>query len=99
MKSALLNAVLFVPCAGPAAARWLKVCGEFADRKGYKVVSIVKAWDDVVRMVHAGQATIVVVGRRDHLPENRMPRMEVVTETEPQLPPEQRRPVRRSADR
>lgn len=95
----LIQAVLFVPCAGQNAARWIDACAEHATKRGYKVVSIVKAWDDVIKMIRAGQATVVVVGRRDHLPRNRTPRLEFVTDSEPEAAPEQRRPVRTSADR
>lgn len=96
--SALQQAILFIPVVGRSADYWIGVCHDYAERKGYKVVSIVRAWDDLVRMVRAGAAGVVVAGRREHLPRNRIPRIEFAIDPDQVAaqPPEQRRPVRTS---
>ena len=87
-----LNAVLFVP-TGRTADRWLTVCAEYAARYRYQVAAIASDWDSVVHMLLHGEAQVVVVARRDHLPEMRTPRMEIVTEI--QTAPAAQRPDRR----
>lgn len=86
------NAVLFVP-TGHGADRWLTVCAEYAARYRYMVTAVASDWDDVLTMLRDGEATVVVVARRDHLPPLRTPRLEVVTEVE--TAPVARRPDRR----
>ncbi len=94
--SALQQAILFVPFIGPPASRWRDVCAVYCARKKYRVIAVVSAWADVIAMTQSGHATVVVVGERGHLPPDREPRLEVVTEENevPQLPA-QRRLVRR----
>lgn len=87
-----LNAVLFIP-TGHGADRWLTVCAEYAARYRYEVAAIAHEWDSVVHMLTHGEAQVVVVARRDHLPPMRTPRMEIVTEV--QTAPAAQRPSRR----
>lgn len=87
-----LNAVLFVP-TGHGADRWLTVCAEYAARYSYEVAAVATEWADVVTLVFAGEAQVVVVARRDHLPGMRTPRLEIVTEV--QTAPVAQRPARR----
>lgn len=96
----MLNAVLFVP-TGHGADRWLTVCAEYAARYRYEVTAVASDWDDVVTMLFAGEAQVVVVARRDHLPAMRTPRMEIVTEvqTAPVAQHPDRRPRRTRAVR
>lgn len=93
----MVNAVLFVP-TGHGADRWLTVCAEYAARYRYQVAAIATDWDSVVTMVLQGEAEVVVVARRDHLPVMRTPRLEVITEiqTTPVAQHPDRRPRRRT---
>lgn len=75
-----LGAVVFLPPGVPGAGLWTDACGEYIERRGYRLAAVCGAWGDAVRMVLAGEAEVVVVGRRDHLPADRKPRVEVVTE-------------------
>jgi hypothetical protein len=88
----MLNAVLFVP-ARQDADRWLTVCAEYAARYRYQVAAVATEWDDVVTLVFSGEAQVIVVARRDHLPALRTPRLEIVTEV--QTAPAAQRPARR----
>ena len=54
------------------------------------------SWDDVVDLLVRGVAQIAVVARREHLPPDRLPRLEVIAETPPQAP-DRRRPRRLGA--
>jgi hypothetical protein len=94
----MLNAVLFVP-TGHGADRWLMVCAEYAARYRYQVAAIATDWDSVMTMIRQEEAQVVVVARRDHLPEYRTPRLEVVTEvqTAPAAQHPDRRPRRTRA--
>jgi hypothetical protein len=92
----MIRAVLFIP---PDAHRWLESCAQYAARHGYEVIAIVAAWADADHMAHQHDA-VVVTGRRDHVPADRLPRLEVVLEEsslpDPPAPtPTQRRPQRR----
>jgi hypothetical protein len=89
------DSILFIP-SGPGARRWREICAGYCARKKYRIVAIVSVWSDVVTMTRSGRAGVVVVGDRRHLPRDRVPRIEVVTEevVEPVLPA-QRRLVRR----
>ena len=92
----LIAAIVFIP-TGPSGSRWLTACTEYAVMRGYTIIAVVTVWADVLKVLRAGEATIVVVGQREHLPPEREPRLEVVTEekTQPVMPPKQRRVIRR----
>lgn len=89
-----LHAVVFLPPGTPAAALWTDACGEYIQHRGYRLAAVCSAWADVVRLVFDGTADVVVVGRRDHLPRDRRPRVEVVTEASANSD-QRRRPRRR----
>jgi hypothetical protein len=92
----MTQAILFIP---HDAQRWLETCLEYCARHGYEVIAIASTWADADLMAHERDA-VVVAGQRDHLPSDRLPRLEVVLE-EASLPdppppaPTQRRPRRR----
>lgn len=90
----MLDAIIFVP-PDPASRPWLVICAQYCVRCGYHVVAVVSDWEDVVRMLKDDGIDIVVVGRREHLPPDRTPRLEIITEQSPDDPPEDRRPSRR----
>lgn len=95
----MLKTVVFIPDS--ETQRWLTVCAQYCAVRHYQVVAVVSAWVDAVRMVVDGRATVLVAGRRDHLPPDRSPRLEIVVEqTEPTpVRPSRRRPVRRDPGR
>lgn len=88
-----LAAVVFRP-PGPGSGVWTDACGEYIERRGYRLAAVCSVWRDVVRLVFDGLADVVVVGRRDHLPRNRRPRVEVITEAQ-STADRHRRPQRR----
>jgi hypothetical protein len=88
------TAGLFVP-HGADFARWRDTCAAHAHNRGYAIVAIATTWDAAQAMLTAGEAVVAVVGRRDHLPADRLPRLEVVNEQPASLDPRRRRPVRR----
>lgn len=88
------SAVVFLPHGTPSAGRWTDTCGEYIQRRGYRLAAFATVWADVVRMVLTGAADVVVVGRRDHLPPDRTPRVEIITDSAPAAD-RQRRPQRR----
>lgn len=90
-------AVLFIP-PGPSAERWRDLCGSYCHDHRYTIVAIATTWAAAFAMLISGEASVAVVGRRDHLPPDRTPRLEVVTEPQPVMPtrsPMSRRTVRR----
>jgi len=89
-----LRAVVFLPPGTPAAARWTDACSEYIQRRGYRLAAVVSAWKDVVHLLFGDEADVVVVGRRDQLPPDRTPRLDVVVEEKPDSPPARRRPKR-----
>lgn len=90
----MLNAIIFVP-PDPASRPWLVIDAQYCARKDYQVVAVATDWNDVLRMLKDDDIDVVVVGRREHLPPDRTPRLEIVTEPPPDDdPPETRRPRR-----
>lgn len=89
-----LHAIVFVPPGTGSAGVWTDACGEYVQRRGYHLAAVCSAWADAIRMVINGVADVIVVGRRDHLPRDRKPRVEVVTEAA-KTGEEHRRPQRR----
>lgn len=69
-------AVLFLPSG---ACSWLDSCAQYTARHGYQVVAVVSVWADAVRLAREN-AAVVVAGRREHLPADRLPRLEIVVE-------------------
>jgi hypothetical protein len=94
-----LRAVIYLQ-AGEQMARWQRICGTHVEARGYELVSIVidgadgAKWPDVLTLLRGDRADVIVVARRDQLPKDRLPRIEVATE-EPTLQLRQRQPVRR----
>lgn len=67
--------------------RWARVCMDWCDRHGYELVSVVvdetpngAKWRDVVRMMADAEVQVCVVPRWDHMPRERLPRVEVIAE-------------------
>lgn len=89
-----IEAIIYLPPGLPASGTWRDACAEFCQRKRYHIAAVVTDWMDVIGMLMAGEADVAVVGRRDHLPNDRKPRIDVVVEEKLDLPPTQRRPRR-----
>jgi len=88
------SAIIYLPLGLVAAAVWRDTCAEYCQRRRYHIVAVVTDWGDVTKMLADGKADVAVVGRRDHLPRERTPRLDVVVEEKLDLPPAQRRPRR-----
>lgn len=88
------TAIIYLPTGLAARATWQDACAEYCQRRRYLIRAVVADWNDVVTMLIEGEADVAVVGRRDHLPRERTPRLDVVTEERLDLPPTQRRPRR-----
>lgn len=88
-------AVLFLPSG---ACNWLDTCAKYTARHGYQVVAVVSVWADAVRLARQ-HAAVVVAGQREHLPADRLPRLEIVVEEgdTPTNMPIRHRPRRMSA--
>lgn len=74
-------AVIYLSMAPEAdLAVWRERCFAHCVREGYSVKSVitggVEAWDHVLAAVRSGEADVVVIGRREHLPSDRTPRVE-----------------------
>lgn len=93
---AQLRCVLFIP-SGPAAIRWRDLCARYATDQRYLIVAVTSTWTAALAMLTSGEAEVAVIGRRDHLPLDRIPRVEVATEPHPvnAQSPMSRRTVRR----
>jgi len=89
-----LDAIIYLPSGLQAAATWRDACAEYCQRRRYRVVAVVTAWADMVRMLVEGKADVGVVGRRDHLPRDRKPRLDIVVEQGPTDDPSLARPIR-----
>ena len=89
-----LEAVIYLPAGLAASGTWRDACAEYCQRRRYQIVAIVSDWTDVIALLLDGRADVAVVGRRDHLPRDRKPRVDVVVEEKLDLPPTQRRPKR-----
>jgi hypothetical protein len=91
-----LRSVIYVP-SGLELDRWLAVCAEAVDAHGWQLSAVVRCWEDVRQLLHAGLLDLLVVGHPGHLDPQRIPR--VVVAGDLPLPaaattgPEQRRPI------
>ncbi len=88
----VIRAVIYVP-EGRDAKRWKRVCIDYCQRQGYVIVAAVTGgpdggdrWMDLRRMAAAEEFDVLVVGRRDHLPAQRRPRIEAVEDGSPHGP-------------
>lgn len=77
------QAVVFVPAAitDPAAfAQIAAPCLERVEACGYVFAGIVRTWEDAQAMMLDGRAHVLVVASMAHLPRDRRPRIEAVTD-------------------
>lgn len=94
----VLRCIIFIP-SGPEFARWSQICAAYCLNHHYVVVAVTQVWSTAVEMMASGQVAVAVIAKRDHLPPERLPRLEVVAEEQadtPAVPPTQRRPLRRT---
>lgn len=77
------RAIIFVP-DDAERDRWEKICLDECDRRGYLVAALVhggaEKWHDLRTMLTNGEADVLVVARKEHLPPDRIPRTEWVDE-------------------
>jgi len=97
----LSNAVVFVPAGDPDYARWLMVCGDYCNSRGYEITAVVSDWADAMTLCTTAGVDIVVTARWDHLPPDRTPRLEIVTDQRVAANPPRhfRRPRRQTWER
>lgn len=79
------EALIFIPYHNDYARYWMVACWSYCMRHDYKPIAIVHDWADVVTYIMAGHLPVIVSARRDHLPCDRLPRFEAVSE-EPAVP-------------
>jgi hypothetical protein len=92
-----LKAVIYLPTVD--TGRWERICLAWCEAKNYLVVGRIFETGDgtahasMVAMLSSGEADIGVVGSLDHLPPDRVPRVEVAQQQHPVTgqPPAQRR--------
>lgn len=91
----MLRCILFIPPCHQFEY-WRNVCFSYCVARRYAIVAVATTWESAQACLLRGDATVAVVGDRSHLPPDRAPRLEVVTEygQEPQTA-ERRRPRRR----
>ena len=74
--------------------RWEAECLAYCERQRYVVVSLIiggdEKWPAVRDALMTGVADVVVVASKDHLPSDRSPRIESVTEELPAIPARRR---------
>lgn len=89
-----LRAIIYVP-DGPDRARWTMRCLKHCRDHDYSVVAVTPTgeagWHDIIQMIAADEADVIVVGRREHLDPQRTPRTEIA-EGPQEATPRQRRP-------
>ncbi len=75
------RAVIFVPAEDwrPHAVQ----CLEHIERREYEFCGIVRDWAAIERMRDEGAVDVVVVATREHLPPDRIPRTEAVSDYAP----------------
>lgn len=93
----MIQSIVFLPHNVNDAHRWVMACAQYCAMRRYEVVAVVHTWADAIKIIREGRATVLVTGRHDHLPPDRVPRVEIVTEQQhvTAVPPSRRRPVRR----
>lgn len=74
------NSVLFVPSL--QSFQWLNPCADYSYRHGYEVEGVVSVWDDILNLILDGWRGVAVAGDRSHVPADRLPRWEFVSEEE-----------------
>jgi len=90
------HAIIFIP-ENIDLGRWIAICSAYCVAQGYMLHLVVRRWADVDRLVVDGEPIVIVTPSRDMLPPDRLPRLEVLAEsqTHPAVPPEKRRVTRR----
>jgi len=87
--------LIYIP-RGDAAAQALADCLDYAEREHPDWISagvVVGRWQAVVSMLLEGEADLVLVAERTHLPPDRIPRVVAVAEElTPPAPRDSRRP-------
>lgn len=80
-----LTAVIYVS-DGVLSDRVAAECAQFCEQEGWRVGSFVQAdakddrWADAVAVLMSGDADVLVVANRGHLPPDRLPRLVVIQE-------------------
>lgn len=92
------RAVIAIP-TGDDHDRWTRICHDYCTAAGYEITAIIylpDGWPGAMALLLGLDAEVVVVAARDHLPRDRIPRLEVVNEqsADRRQPPGQRRPRR-----
>lgn len=85
MTEGHLRAVIYVH-AGPDAPMWEKRCLAHVESHDYHLITLVideqhgGQWSTVTQLMRDNEIDVCVVGRRDYLPTDRLPRVEVADE-------------------
>jgi hypothetical protein len=91
-----MRAVIWIPTHADLY-RWGAACAEYCARHGYELYGVIHgAWRDATRLLIAGDAQVAVIASREHLPPDRVPRIEIVSEVpgRERAAPTRRRPRR-----
>jgi len=63
--------------------QWTRDCLAYCDQEAFPVAAMLigaSGWNDAMRMILAGEAEVIVVARREHLPPDRVPQLRIVGE-------------------
>lgn len=85
----MTTAVIFVP--DHLVEQFAPQCLAYCTARGYTIAGVIQGdWQAALAMLADELATVIVVARRDHLPADGGPRIEVASETTATREPNQR---------
>jgi len=83
------EAIVYIPTAEPVAAHWRDLCAAHCAELGYRIISFVSRWDDVITELAEHRTAVVVTGRHDMIG-----RIEALTDPRKPISAALRRPQR-----
>lgn len=91
MVKTRLESGLYVP-RSVSLNRWLQEATCHSQTHGLELVTVARSWTDFAELMIEGLVTVGLVGTRDHLDPDRLPRVDVIDEQGPPPIPGQHRP-------
>lgn len=73
-------AIIFLPDEEPLDGKFSRQCVTHIERRGYRLLTILRDWATVMQVLRNREAHVVVVAREEHLDPVRQPRVEFVGE-------------------
>lgn len=76
MTQHIVNAIIFLPAGLPLDGDHIRMCVAHIERRGYRLVTVLREWHPVLQMLGAREATVVVFADREHFDPDWEPRVE-----------------------